>query len=76
MKIEDKVKRIINYKEPRIPKERCNNCSHSYCVNPGAYVTFLNCKVLDEEIKKLDKKKFNPHLINETYGICDRYDTR
>jgi len=73
MDIEKKAKKIINYKEPQIPNRRCNNCIYSYCANAGAYITFLNCKILEREIRKLDKENFHLHLINEMYGICDNY---
>ena len=73
--IEKKAKRLIRYKEPKLPAKRCSNCFYSYCWNPGAYIPSLLCEVLKKEMKKLDKN-FHPHIINEVYGICSQYKKR
>ena len=51
-KLEKEIRREFKFKWPPIPKKRCGNCKHSYCHNPGAYITGLSCKLMERILKK------------------------
>lgn len=61
----------------------CWSCNHSYCHNPGAYITGLSCKLIKEWLreneKNLSQKDDNGEWLHYTavvqqYDICNKYE--
>ena len=44
----------IKYKKFKHPSRCCGRCKNSYCHNPGANVTGLTCRIIEEELGKIE----------------------